>query len=70
MFRLIQDIRQLDGIKGCYGFGDFLHVRFAPGSWQIAELENTLKSKHTGLALSPITPGIEDCFMALMESHA
>lgn len=69
MFRLIHDTRALEGIKGCYGFGDFLHVRFAPGTWTLQSLEEKLQGKHSGLVLAPITPGIEDCFMALMESH-
>lgn len=70
MYRLIRDIRELPDIKGCYGFGDYLHVRFAHGAWTQERLTVALKDRHTLLEFCPITPGIEDCFMALMESHA
>ena len=70
MYHLIRDIRELPDIKGCYGFGDYLHVRFAHGAWTQERLTVALKDRHTLLEFCPITPGIEDCFMALMESHA
>lgn len=69
IYPLIKDIRALPGIRGCYGFGDYLHVRFAPGAYTADSLAAQL-AHHTGLHMMPITPGIEDCFMALMEPHA
>lgn len=69
MFGLISAIRSLPGISGCYGFGESLHVRFPEGKWSIEGLKAELQS-FSGLKIEPITPGIEDCFMALMEPHA
>lgn len=69
MFGLITAIRSLPGISGCYGFGDSLHVRFRPGAYTTEQLHAAL-SAFQPLQIVPIIPGIEDCFMALMEPHA
>ena len=69
MFGLIAAIRALPEISGCYAFGESLHVRFPADAWTETGLRSVLE-QFSGLVIEPITPGIEDCFMALMEPHA
>ncbi len=69
MFGLINAIRALPDISACYGFGDSLHVRFRQGAYTVEQLHTALAAFQP-LQITPIIPGIEDCFMALMEPHA
>ena len=66
MFRLVEDLRSLDKCHSAYRFGASIH--FTPrGMLDEDLLEKVLKEKgHTDIKITPITPGIEDCFMELM----
>ncbi|OPZ95726.1 MAG: putative ABC transporter ATP-binding protein YbhF [Bacteroidetes bacterium ADurb.Bin416] len=64
--RLLKDLRQLEGVKQCHAFGDSLHVTVTDPQLQPQRLSDLLASMgHTGITVTPITPGIEDCFLAL-----
>lgn len=64
--RLLNDLRQLDGVGPCHAFGDSLHVTVTDPYLQANALaERLTRLGHTRLSVSPITPGIEDCFLAL-----
>jgi ABC-2 type transport system ATP-binding protein len=78
-YHLLQDTREYDGIASCFAFGDALHATFraagpasqAPGAGpagsQAASLESYLHSKgHSDARVEPIQPGIEDCFIQLL----
>lgn len=68
MFRLIQDLRQMDGVDGCYGFGEFAHLSFQENSKKnLPEIEQfLLKNGHSGIELKAIKASVEDCFIELM----
>lgn len=66
--RLIHDMQDAVNIRSCYAFGEFLHVSF---EWDNAaahrELDEYLKDKgHSDIVFRQITPGVEDCFINLM----
>lgn len=68
MFRMLHDIRDWDLIASCYPFGEFDHVVFKDQKNAKMELTKYLESKrHTGIVVTPIAAGIEDCFMDLMK---
>lgn len=66
MFRLLQELRENPRIRTAFSFGDVHHVtlrddRFTPG-----ELKTYLTEKgYHDVEVTPIRPGIEDCYMAL-----
>ncbi len=68
MFGMIRAIRALPGISGCYGFGDSLHVRVDARGYPALRLQEALSAEFQA-TVEPIVPTIEDCFMALMETH-
>lgn len=68
MFRLLNDLRNFDGKKDCYAFGEYHHVVLKPGVSQEA-LQNYLAGKnYQALEMRPVRASIEDCFMALMKN--
>jgi len=65
MFALLKDLRALDGVTGCYAFGDAHHVTLAPAVTADAVRARLAGTGHAGVEISPIPAGIEDCFMRL-----
>ena len=65
MFRLLSDIRSLDGVEECYTFGGVHHVRLKKGSTMTADtLHGIIESMgHTHAYAAECLPGMEDCFM-------
>ncbi|MDD5361693.1 MAG: ABC transporter ATP-binding protein [Ignavibacteria bacterium] len=67
MHKLILDIRSDENTESVYSFGDFLHYTDKHGGIDIERMKNILMSEgHTNLTIQEINPGIEDCFMSLM----
>ncbi|MDR1645705.1 MAG: ABC transporter ATP-binding protein [Tannerellaceae bacterium] len=66
MYALLGDLRAYDGTLSCYAFGDSHHLTLREDrSGDTEALATYLGGKgHTGLRLTPIEAGIEDCFMA------
>lgn len=69
MHTLLKDLREFDLTESCYAFGDSLHLSFKVHSENnrnetLAYLEN---HKHNNVEMSRINPGIEDCFISLMQ---
>jgi len=70
MSALLRDLRDFKGIVSCHAFGDTHHVTVTDG-FDIERLRGYLsRGNHSGIDIHPITPGIEDCFMALAEAGA
>ena len=69
VFGMIQTLRAMPVVSGCYGFGDSLHVRVEDRHYPAHRLQEAL-SGHFQAEVERIVPGIEDCFMALMQNHA
>jgi ABC-2 type transport system ATP-binding protein len=69
MHTLLKDLREFDLTESCYAFGDSLHLSFKVHSENnrnetLDFLENR---KHTKVEMNRINPGIEDCFISLMQ---
>ena len=69
MHRLLHDLRECRGIDTAFSFGESLHVtvgaELAP-----ADLEAFLTGRgHGAVQVEPVEASIEDCFMALMQTH-
>ncbi len=67
MHKLILDLRAEENTDSVYSFGDFLHYTDKRGSFDSEQMKQNLISKgHGDFTVSEINPGIEDCFMSLM----
>ncbi|HEX9509717.1 MAG TPA: ABC transporter ATP-binding protein [Puia sp.] len=65
-YKLLKDVRDFPGTASCFAFGDALHVTFTNDADK--DLIPYLHSKgHPDVSISPITPGIEDCFIHLLK---
>jgi ABC-type multidrug transport system ATPase subunit len=72
MHRLMLDVRAFAGVGDSFAFGEWLHLSFRDNDESQAPLlQSYLADKgHTELDLHPVTPGIEDCFIHLMQHDA
>lgn len=68
MSRLLTDLRKSGLVSTCNAFGEFHHITFKEDTEKSKnELLAELQSKgHAATELKQITPGIEDCFIKLM----
>jgi ABC-2 type transport system ATP-binding protein len=67
MHKLILDLRSDENTESVYSFGDFLHYTDKHGNVDLEKMKNILTSEgHANLTIQEINPGIEDCFMSLM----
>jgi ABC-2 type transport system ATP-binding protein len=67
IFSLLIDLRQFPRVQTVFAFGQSAHVSFREHSGMETELGEYLQMKgHSGVKISRITAGIEDCFMELM----
>lgn len=70
MYHLLQDLRQFEDTHSCYAFGEYLHLTLKNDKADEHKLQDYLKDKqHEELTTVPITAGIEDCFIEMMESR-
>lgn len=68
MGNLLNDLRNNPQIKSCFSFGEYHHITFQNDNMSLQnELIQALqKENHQNIELKQITPGIEDCFINLM----
>jgi len=69
MHSLLKDLREFDLTESCYAFGDSLHLSFKVHKENnrdetLAYLKN---HNHREVEMNLINPGIEDCFISLMQ---
>lgn len=71
MGQLINDLRKIDVVKTCHAFGEFHHITFQNNHEGAAMvLLNALQAtQYQNIELHRTVPGIEDCFIRLMESR-
>lgn len=73
MSLLLKDLKDFEGIKSCFAFGDSHHISFdqlsdSEGVVLKVRLLEYLKDKgHTQVFIDPIRASIEDCFMELSQ---
>ena len=68
-YRLIQDLRQAPFTVTCYAFGEFLHLTTKDGISPGVIEKYVAEHQHSNVLVKPIKAGIEDSFMALMNSY-
>lgn len=68
MFRLLNDLRQYNGIKTCFTFGEVHHIT-VKDELEMVDLEEYLQEKgHQEIEIYAIKPNIEDCYMQLAQN--
>ncbi len=69
MHMLLTDLRAFELTDSCYAFGDSLHLSFKEqNETNRAQTLSYLESRnHINLEMNRISPGIEDCFISLMQ---
>jgi len=76
MYRLIHELRDLDGVAGCYAFGEYAHLSWSddgasPNSSasQMTAIRDFLQANnHQQVEVRAIEASIEDCFIELMQN--
>lgn len=71
MHQLLNDLRSFELTKNCFAFGDKHHISIEKSSAKkTEEITRYLTGKgHSGLIITEIEPGIEDCFMQLSQNN-
>jgi len=65
-YKLLNDVRSFKGTASCFAFGDSLHVTFT-GDSERDLIPFLQANRHPDVSMSPIVPGIEDCFIHLLK---
>ena len=66
MHQLLTDLRQTDGVKTAFAFGEDHHATIDPAKLTMDSLRSRLESLgHSDLNIKQVEPTIEDCFMHL-----
>ena len=66
MHQLLTDLRQTDGVKTAFAFGEDHHATIDPAKLTMDTLRSRLESLgHSDLFIKQVEPTIEDCFMNL-----
>ena len=68
MSRLLSDLRAYPAVRSCFAFGDSHHLTAHGDALDLDALRAHLEGLgHSDLTLTPAAPGIEDCFMELLQ---
>ncbi len=72
MYRLIHELRDMQGVAGCYAFGEYAHLTWVDdsttASYQTKTINDFLHTRnHQQIEVKPIAASIEDCFIELMQ---
>ena len=68
MHQLLTDLRQTDGVKTAFAFGEDHHATIDPAKLTMDSLRSRLASLgHSDLYIKKVEPSIEDCFMSLQQ---
>ena len=66
-YRLLQNIRDYEGVASVYPFGEYIHFTPESGTFDVEKLRSFLESRgHKDTKIKKADPTIEDCFMDLM----
>ncbi|MFN8166781.1 MAG: ABC transporter ATP-binding protein [Bacteroidia bacterium] len=70
MSRLLEDLRNHPLVDSCYAFGEFHHITFKKNADESASklLSDLAKQEKSTVTIQPVHPGIEDCFIRLMQN--
>ena len=62
---LLATLRQHPGVKSCFAFGERLHITVREGVYPEGLSKDLYVKGFNELRITPITPTVEDCFMAI-----
>jgi ABC-type multidrug transport system ATPase subunit len=67
--RLLRELREYENTLRCHSFGEHLHVSLKDDSGDaVGQMKEFLLAKgHKTVAIAPVTPTIEDCFIRLLQ---
>ena len=65
-YRLLKDLREFEGTRTVFPYGQDLHLTLKKDSGQEDIMDYVRKKGHENFAIQEISAGIEDCFMDLM----
>lgn len=72
MYRLIHDLRTMDGVQDCYAFGEYAHVKMESVIANPQHPEQLLaylqSNGHEKIDIKVASPTIEDCFISYIKS--
>jgi len=69
IYKLLQDLRADAEVESCYAFGEYIHLTLkAEGADAMSVMRIVGRNNLEGLEVKLVTPGIEDCFIRLMEN--
>ncbi len=69
-FNLLKNLRQYPHAHSVFAFGDAVHLSLEAEELQAEELRLYLEQKgHRNIQIKPVQPGIEDCFMELLQAQ-
>lgn len=69
IYKLIEDLRQLEEVSSAFPFGEYVHVSTPPDRINQKMIENLLEKKgHDTVEVKKTGATIEDCFMKLMKN--
>lgn len=66
MHQLLADLRQHEEVKTAFSFGETFHVTVSEQATTEGLVQYLLQHGHHNVSVAPISPSIEDCFMALI----
>lgn len=70
-YKLLTDLRAFAHTYSCYAFGQTVHLSVSHDDIGEAAITAYLEAQgHASIQITPISPGIEDCFMELMRKSA
>ncbi len=68
MHQLLNDLREIEGIKTAFAFGETHHATVDEGVLSLASLRTRLEAMgHKDIYINKVEPTIEDCFMNLQK---
>ncbi len=66
-YQLLKDLKAFPNAASVFPFGAQVHYTDRRGEVSLTQLQEYLEARgHSGVEIRPISPGIEDCFMAMM----
>jgi ABC-2 type transport system ATP-binding protein len=68
MFHLLKDLQAYPGLLDSYPFGEYHHAVLKPETTEQQLYAYLQQQGHQQLALQPVKPNVEDCFIALMKT--
>lgn len=67
MYALLKDLNAYPGTRSCFTFGEYLHLSLRDDRDRVGLTAYLNARGHEDIAIAPVTPTIEDCFIRLLK---